>query len=172
MQGQNINIFNEACPWDLRALVGASERARGRGEAQFLGIFTTSSWRSDISFSFPFVPQLSIRQLRQPGALGQSARRHNYVVIDYKYQAGKLLRHNEEAMPQQGRDEQKSKRPFPQWPLTLHDCVRPSQSRLVELVRAQAPPRLYHTGISQISEELGRVTTLEMAPPSFSAGHS
>lgn len=25
-------------------LVGASERTRGRGEAQFLGIFTTSSW--------------------------------------------------------------------------------------------------------------------------------
>ncbi|KYM95542.1 hypothetical protein ALC62_13972 [Cyphomyrmex costatus] len=47
MQGQNINIF----------LVGASERVRGRGEAQFLGIFTTSSWRSDISFSFPFVPR-------------------------------------------------------------------------------------------------------------------
>ncbi|EGI68195.1 hypothetical protein G5I_03291 [Acromyrmex echinatior] len=90
-------------------------------------------------------------------------RRHNYVVIGYKYRADKFLRHNEEAMPQQGRDEQKSKRPFPQWPLTLHDCVRPSQSRLVELVRAQAPPPLSYRNI-------GQVTTLEMAPPSFSAG--
>jgi len=57
-----------------RTLVGASERARGRGETQFLGIFTTSSWRSDIFF-LPFCSALTRPKIvAREGAIARNVR--------------------------------------------------------------------------------------------------
>jgi len=78
-----------------RAPVGASERSRGRGETQFLGIFTTSSWRSDIFF-FPSSLFRSSQAAREIVAREGAIARSVTILLTFQHAAVSQPMHNME----------------------------------------------------------------------------